>query len=55
MLYQKPSQWNRIRRLRGFHRLADFLAGVHAAHGLAHGVQPPRNSIARQVKWAGPA
>ncbi|GAB7071029.1 hypothetical protein H7J06_19230 [Mycobacterium hodleri] len=47
MLYKRTSRSQRIRRTRTFRLLADALAGVHAANGLAHGVQPPANSRTR--------
>jgi hypothetical protein len=47
MLYKRASRSQKIRRSRTFRLLADVVAGIHAANGLAHGVQPPRNSRAR--------
>jgi hypothetical protein len=49
MLYKRTSRLQKIRRVRAFRLLADVLAGVHAANGIAHGVQPPANSRARYV------
>ncbi|WP_173008277.1 hypothetical protein [Mycolicibacterium sp. P1-18] len=47
MLYKRTSRLQKIRRTRTFGLLADVLAGVHAANGLAHGVQPPADSRTR--------
>ena len=47
MLYKRTSRSQKIRRTRPFRLLADVLAGVHAANGLAHGVRPPANSRTR--------
>jgi hypothetical protein len=49
MLYKRTSRPQKIRRTRAFRLLADVLAGVHAANGLAHGVQPPATSRTRYV------
>jgi len=50
MLNQKPTHWNRLRRLRGIRHLASFAAGIHTANGLAHGVQPPAMSLTREQR-----
>jgi hypothetical protein len=47
MLHKKPTRWELLRRRRGFRILAEFFAGVHAANGIRHGVEPPANSSAR--------
>jgi hypothetical protein len=47
MLYKRTSRAQKIRRTRAFRLLADVLSGVHAANGLAHGVQPPATSRTR--------
>jgi len=47
MLYEKPTRSTKIHRNRVFRLLADAAAGIHAANGLAHGVQPPADSRAR--------
>lgn len=40
MFYKRPSRWNRIRDHRIVRFLADVAYGVHAANGIAHGVNP---------------
>ena len=47
MLYKKPTRSPKSYRARAFRLLADVAAGVHAASGLAHGIQPPADSGAR--------
>jgi len=47
MFYKRVSRRQKIRRTRAFRLLADVAAGIHAANGLAHGVQPSANSRAR--------
>lgn len=47
MFYKRVSRPQQIRRTRAFRLLADVAAGIHAANGLAHGVQPSANSRAR--------
>ncbi|MGV0742943.1 hypothetical protein [Mycolicibacterium sp. XJ870] len=47
MLYRTSSRGIRLRWHRNFRLLAALAAGVHAANGLAHGVQPPQSSTAR--------
>ncbi|MEV3905097.1 hypothetical protein AB0K11_22475 [Mycobacterium sp. NPDC050551] len=44
MLYKAPSRRDRFRTVRP---LLDFVAGLHAANGLAHGVRPAPHSPAR--------
>ncbi|WP_158083832.1 hypothetical protein [Mycobacterium sp. AT1] len=47
MFYKRVSRPQKIRRTRAFRLMADMAAGIHAANGLAHGVQPSANSRAR--------
>jgi hypothetical protein len=47
MFYKPSSRRQKLLDVRVVQSLLDFLAGVHAANGLAHGVQPPANSRAR--------
>jgi hypothetical protein len=47
MLYRRTSRREKIRRTRAFRLLADVAAGIHAANGIAHGVQSPTDSRAR--------
>ena len=47
MFYKRVSRPQKIRRTRAFQLLADVVAGVNAANGLAHGVQPSANSRTR--------
>ena len=47
MFYKRASRSQKIRRTRAFRLLAEVAAGIHAANGLAHGVQPPTDSRAR--------
>lgn len=47
MFYKKPTNWQKLRRRRGMRTVAAFLAGIHAANGIAHGVTPPPDSAAR--------
>jgi hypothetical protein len=53
MLYKRTSRSQKIRRTHAFRLLADVVAGVHAANGIAHGVQPPANSRSRYSKEPG--
>ena len=47
MFYKRVSRTQKIRRTRAFRLLSEVAAGIHAANGLAHGVQPSANSRAR--------
>ena len=54
MLYKKQNQWQKLSDRRVVRRVAAFLAGIHAANGIAHGVPVPRHSAARhQVQTVG--
>jgi hypothetical protein len=56
MFYKRPTQWQMLRRRRGLRTITAFLAGIHAANGIAHGVTPPKSSPARpgyQVQTVG--
>jgi hypothetical protein len=54
MLYKKPTQWQKLRDHRIIGGVASFLAGIHAAHGIAHGVPVSERSAARhQVQTVG--
>lgn len=54
MLYKKPTQWQKLRDRRIIRSVASFLAGIHAAHGIAHGVPVSERSAARhQVQTVG--
>jgi hypothetical protein len=47
MFYKRASRIQKIRRTRVFRLLSEVAAGIHAANGIAHGVQPSANSRAR--------
>ena len=47
MFYKRSSRSQKIRRSRAYQTVAAALAGIHAANGLAHGVQPSAHSPAR--------
>ncbi|KQY09179.1 hypothetical protein ASD37_01515 [Mycobacterium sp. Root135] len=47
MFYKRVSRTQKIRRTRTFRLLSEMAAGIHAANGLAHGVQPSAHSPAR--------
>jgi hypothetical protein len=49
MLSRAPFRRDRFRAVRP---LLDFLAGLHAANGLAHGVRPAPHSPARTGRAA---
>lgn len=50
MLYQKRTRWHKLRDRRGIRSVAAFLAGIHAANGIAHGVPVSPRSPARPAK-----
>ncbi|MGB3485512.1 MAG: hypothetical protein WBB07_25260 [Mycobacterium sp.] len=51
MFYKKPTRWNRFRRYLSQHTvvriLVEMAAGINAASGIAHGIEPPPSSRAR--------
>lgn len=47
MFYKRVSRTQKISRTRTVRLLSEMAAGIHAANGLAHGVQPSANSPAR--------
>jgi hypothetical protein len=52
MLQKRPTRWNRLGwnslTRKPFRSLMEFVAGIHAAHGLAHGIAPSQPSAGRR-------
>ncbi|MET0700049.1 MAG: hypothetical protein ABWY93_10320 [Mycobacterium sp.] len=48
MFYKPRTRWQRLTHHRAYRLLVEFVAGINAGNGLAHGMQPTARSAARK-------